>query len=209
MKIDLSVPINSKTPVYPGDPQLRIKSAGQISEDGFNYHVVTIGTHVGTHIDAPSHMLEDGKTLDQIPLEQFFGRGVVISVKNKKFELKDVKSANIQANDIVFFYTGMIDQYHDAKEYFENYPQIPEDIARYLIDKKVKMIGVDMCSPDHPDFPIHRLLLKNDVLIIENLINLDQLIGKEFEVIALPLNLQIDASPARVVATIKLREEIS
>jgi kynurenine formamidase len=65
------------------------------------------------------------------------------------------------------------------------------------------MIGVDMCSPDHPDFPIHKLLLSHDVLIIENLTNVSVLEGKEFKITALPLKLDIDGSPARVIAEIE------
>jgi arylformamidase len=199
--IDLTVPINEQTPVYPGDPATKIEPAGVFDRDGFNDHYISIGTHVGTHIDAPFHMIPDGKTLDKIPIDNFIGRGVYIKIETERFDLAQVQAADIRSGDIVLFHTGLSKIYHDPK-YFE-YPEIPEGIANYLVEKKVKMVGVDMASPDHPPYKIHKILLGADILIIENLTNLSDLAGKEFTVYALPLKLQIDGSPARVIAQIK------
>jgi arylformamidase len=100
----------------------------------------------------------------------------------------------------VLFYTGMGKKYTDAS-YFTDYPAMSEETAQFLVDAKVKMVGFDTGSADiHEDFPIHKILLAGNVLIIENLTNLDQLVGKNFTVYALPLNLQVDGSPARVIA---------
>lgn len=86
-------------------------------------------------------------------------------------------------------------------EYFKSYPALSEEAAHYLVEKRVNMVGSDTCSPDGlEDYPIHRLLLGEDVLIIENLTNLDKLVGKEFTVYTLPIALQLDAAPARVLA---------
>lgn len=199
--IDLSVSINESTPVYPGDPATKIQPAGILEKDGYEDHYVCIGTHVGTHVDAPRHMVANSKSLDQISVDAFVGRGVYIKIENKKFEIEQVKRADIQEGDIVLFHTGMSDVYHDS-EYYENYPAITEDIANYLVEKKIKMVGVDMCSVDHEPFPVHRILLKNDILIIENLTNLAMLEGNKFQVYALPIKLQIDGAPARVIAEI-------
>ncbi len=202
MFIDLTVPLNEQTPVYPGDPATKIVSAGVLEKDGFNDHYVSVGTHVGTHIDAPLHMLTGGKTLDQIQIEQFIGRGVYVKVENKKFDLAKVQQANIQAGDIVLFHTGMCDIYHEP-EYLSDYPEVPSEVAEYLVGKKIKMVGMDMCSPDHPPFNTHKIFLRGGVLIIENLTNLAELANKGFTVFALPIKLQIDAAPARVIAQIK------
>lgn len=200
MLVDLSVPINEQTPIYPGDPATKIVPAGVLAKDGFSDHYVSIGTHVGTHIDAPMHMLEGGASLDQIPLDHFIGRGRLVEVIGNDFE--GVKAAGIQADDIVLLYTGMSDKYHEAI-YFEDYPAMSEEVAKYLVETKVKMVGVDTCSVDNKDgFPIHKILLAGGVLIIENLTNLKQLSGKEFSVHALPIKLQIDGAPARVVAEV-------
>ncbi|TAK92807.1 cyclase family protein [Patescibacteria group bacterium] len=201
MLVDLTVPINEQTPVYPGDPATKIAPAGQIAKDGYNDHFVSIGTHVGTHMDAPNHMLENGKTLDTFNVNQFVGRGRLVTLKDDAFDLKKLEDADIQEGDIVLFQSGMNKKYHEA-EYFENYPAMPKEIAEYLVKKKAKMVGIDMCSPDHDEFIAHKILLAGDVLIIENLTNLEMLEGKEFTIYAFPIKLQLDGAPARVVAEI-------
>lgn len=201
MFVDLSVSINEQTPVYPGDPAIIIERVATLAKDDYCGHHISIGTHAGTHIDAPMHMLEGGKSLDQMPLEQFIGNGRLVEATGNNFDA--VKKMNLKAGDIVLFHTGMSDKYHDPI-YFEDYPAMSQEVAEYLVESKVKMVGVDTCSIDNTDgFPIHRILLGGDVLIIENLTNLDRLAGKKFKLFALPLNLQIDASPARVIAELQ------
>ena len=120
----------------------------------------------------------------------------------KYYGIEKIKQVHIQEGDIVLFHTGMSDRYY-LLEYFNSYPDIPESVANYLVQKKIKIIGVDMCSPDHPPFPIHKILLKNNILIIENLANLKSLVGKEFKIYAFPLKVSLDGSPVRVVAEVK------
>lgn len=196
--IDLSVPINAKTPVYPGDPATKVELAGIFEKDGYEDHYVSLGTHVGTHVDAPSHMVAKGVTLDQIPLERFSGRGVYVKADGE-LNLQTIKGIDIQAGDIVLFNTGMGNKYHQS-EYYDNYPAMAEELGRYLVEKKVHMVGVDMCSIDYEPFPVHRILLKESILIIENLSNLSALEGKQFRIYAFPIKLQIDGAPTRVVA---------
>lgn len=198
--IDLSVPLNEKTPIYPGDPKTKIKQAGIFDKDGYEDNYICVGTHVGTHVDAPRHMIKGGRSLDQIQLDNFSGRGVLIDVR-KGFNLEKVKQNNIRLGDIALFYTGMGHVYHKS-EYYDSFPAVTEEIANYLVGKKAKMVGVDMCSVDHEPFPVHRILLKEEILIIENLTNLESLEGKEFKIYAFPIKLQIDGAPARVVAEI-------
>lgn len=198
MLIDLSVSLNERTPVYPGDPATKISQAGVLSRDGYADHLFSIGTHVGTHIDAPMHMLEHGVTLDTFPLEKFVGRGRLVDVTTGDFG--SIREMDIREGDIVLLRTGMSSKYQDPV-YFETYPVMSEEIATYLVDAKVAMIGLDACSVDsQAGFPIHKLLLAGNVLIIENLTNLEQLIDKNFRVYALPLKLELDGAPARVIA---------
>lgn len=200
MFIDLSVKLNERTPVYPGDPSTKIETAGVMAKDGFNDHYISIGTHVGTHIDAPLHVIRDGLALNKFTIERFIGTGRLVNVALGGFEA--VQSAGIQEGDIVLFQTDMSSKYHKSA-YFKEYPAMQEQIAKYLVKAKVKMVGVDACSVDNQKgFLIHKILLAGSVLIIENLTNLDKLDGKNFKVYALPLNLQIDGSPARVIAEV-------
>jgi len=198
--VDLTALLDEDTPVYPGDPSVLIQAAGRLAEDGFNDHSITFGTHIGTHIDAPYHMISDGKKLNDFPVSRFVGRGVCIDARTG-FSVESVKTADLQEDDIVFFLTGKSDKYSDP-EYFENYEAIPRNVADILIERKIKIVGMDMCSPDHEPFDIHTLLLGNDILIIENLVNLKPLVAKEFTVYALPLKLAVDGAPVRVIAVL-------
>ena len=201
MLIDLSVDLNEKTPVYPGDPETKITPAGVLETSGYRDHYVCIGTHVGTHMDAPSHMIAGGKNLDEFPPEKFTGRGVCVRV-NEAFNAEEVRKLDIREGDIVLFHTGMSERYHEPA-YFEEYPAMSEELATWLVGKKVKMVGVDACSVDNQaSFPIHKIHLGGEVLIIENLANLAALAGKPFTVYAFPIKLQLDGAPVRVVADI-------
>ncbi|MEI7498158.1 MAG: cyclase family protein [Candidatus Falkowbacteria bacterium] len=196
--IDLSVTINNQTPVYPGDPQTKIAKAGVLSRDGYQDHYISVGSHAGTHIDAPSHMVKHGKNIDQFALENFVGNGVCIRI-NQKFILDEVKNYQIYKNDFVLFSTGMTKKYYQ-KAYYKSYPAMPVEVASYLVDKKIKGVGVDMCSVDYEPFNSHKILLNAGVFIIENMTNLDKLHNKKFKLYAWPLKLDIDGSPIRAVA---------
>lgn len=197
--IDLSVLITKDTPVYPGDPPPDIQPAGHIASDGYSDHVVSLGTHVGTHLDAPAHMLEGGKTLDHVPLDRLVGRGVCVPVKNGVFRVSDLEAADIQSDDIVLLHTGWGRHYHQ-EAYFTKFPTLPMECAEFFIKREVKMIGFDTCSPDVEPFDVHKALLRNNILILENLTNLDRLPSTNFEVYALPLNVGLDGAPTRVIA---------
>lgn len=199
MYIDLTVDLNPHTPIYPGDPVTKIEPTSTIEKDGYTDHYLSFATHAGTHIDAPLHMMSGGKTLDRYDVNTFIGRGRYIKVSNNKFDLNSVIDANITTGDIVLFHTGWAARYHDP-EYFNEHPAMSEDIAHYLVGKKIKMVGMDMSGPDHEPFPIHKILLMADVLIAENLCNLEKLAEQDFMIYALPIKLQLDGAPARVIA---------
>ena len=127
MFVDLSVPVNAQTPVYPGDPATKIEPAGTIERDGYTDHYISLATHVGTHIDAPLHMIAGGKTLDQFEVNRFVGRGRYIKVEGDKFSLEAVRQADIQAGDIVLFHTGWSSKYHETA-YFEDYQALPKKL---------------------------------------------------------------------------------
>ncbi len=201
--IDLTVPLNPRTPTYEGDPPTKLEPVATIAKDGYAFTYISVNSHTGTHVDAPTHMVPDSaKGLDSYKPDQFVGRGVYLDVTDKIFTLEKLKQSNIQAGDIVVFHTGMADVYHETS-YYDSYPAMPEEVAQYLVDQKVSMVGVDMCSPDHEPFEVHRILLGGDVLIIENLTNLGQLAGKTFDVYALPIRIDADAAPARVIAILR------
>lgn len=201
--LDLTQPLSERTPVYPGDPETKFRPSAKIKSDGYNDHYISFGTHVGTHVDAPVHMLAGGKTLKQYGVDKFIGRGVVIDARGKNvIDAEALDRAKIKKGDILLFCTGMDKKYTSSK-YFENYPILTEKLARELIAKQISIVGVDACSPDVAPFSVHKLLLRKDILILENLANLDKLIGKQFRIYALPLKLALDGAQVRVVAEIK------
>jgi kynurenine formamidase len=150
------------------------------------------------------HMVTDRSSVSQLPLDQFAGKGILIDIRGEKLiEFRESFRNNILSESIVLFYSGL-DQSFGEPEYFTNHPVICEELALFLVDQKIKMMGIDWPSPDHHPYPIHQLLLKNNILILENLTNLDKLIHiSNFEVFAFALKIEADSSLVRAVARIK------
>jgi len=201
MFIDLTISLDENTPVYPGNPKPKITQFSTIETKGYNEKKLIITSHTGTHIDAPRHMIHSGKTLTDYPIDKFIGNAIVLDVTGQKEIHED--TSQIQKDDIVFFYTGQ-SKYIDNPKYFENNPVISKETAQELIDKQIKIIGLDSFTPDNEPFAIHKMLFKKDILIIENLVNLEKLVNKRFTCYILPLNiLEADGAPCRVVVKIK------
>ncbi len=202
--IDLTHTFTNNMPVYPADPKATIEQIAHIEEDSFNDHKIVSTMHVGTHIDAPFHMLADGETIDQINLEKFFGKGVLIDVRNRsRIDASVLKGLQIKEGAVVLLYTGYGSKF-GTDEYYKNDQVVTEDFASKMVELKIKMLGMDMPGPDMDQpWVTHKILLRNGILLIENLTNLDQLEGVDnFEIIALPAKFQADAAFVRVVAKI-------
>ncbi len=199
MIIDLSVSINQDTPVYPGDPKINIQKSADFATDGYYGHSLQLGTHSGTHIDAPAHMLEGAETLGQISVEVFAGEGRLVN----GITIEAINDAGVAADDIVIFNTGTGERFYEAS-YFTEYPVLPVDVVDYLVEKKIKLVGLDTCSADNTvDFPIHKKLLSAGIPIVENLTNLSALRDKTFQFFALPLKLDLDGAPVRAFAEVQ------
>lgn len=201
--IDLTHTFTSDMPVYPGDPKATLEQVTFIAKDTYNDHRLTAVMHVGTHMDAPLHMIENGKKMDEINPEKFFGRGILIDVRGKmSIDATVLEGIQIEKGSFVLLYTGFGSKYR-SDDYFKDYPELKEDFANKMVELEVKMVGMDMLGPDYDKpWATHKILLRNEILILENLTNLDQLEGKDFDVIALPMKLQADAAPVRVVAKV-------
>lgn len=203
--IDLTRVIKNEMPVYPGDENTTITQKASIVQEGYNLYSLTTGMHAGTHIDAPLHFLDNYKFIADYPLERFMGRGKLIDVRNKK-QISYLQYFNeiIHEGDIVLFYTGY-DKYYASPEYYTKHPVITQDLADFLVRRKVKLIGLDTPSPDYEPSPIHKTLLSNNIFIIENLCNLEKLLPyPDFDIIALPLKIKAEASLVRVAGVINI-----
>ncbi len=201
--IDLTHTLRRDIAVYPGDDPVQLEQVRTLEQNGFNNFRLSSGMHVGTHIDGPMHMTSDTRLMSQLPLEMFTGKGVLIDVRGEqKIEFRESFRTLVQQGDIVLFYSGL-DDLMGTPQYFTDYPNITEELARFLADQPVKMVGIDWVSPDHHPYLIHELLFNNDVLILENLTNLGQLLYEtNFEVFAFPLKIEADSSMVRVVAMV-------
>lgn len=200
--IDLTMPLDEKTPTYPGDPQIEIEQIAELQKNGWREKRLHINTHCGTHVDAPAHFFEKGKTLDALHLEDFQGEGILFDVRKRKITLSVLKEQSIAQKSVVLFCTGQSDNRYG--NYYEGANFIPEEVAHELVNKEVKAVGVDAFSPDTEPYPIHKILLSKDILIIENLVNLKALLGKRFIVHYFPLKIsEGEGAPCRAVAITK------
>ncbi len=202
--IDLTHTFSGNMPVYPGDPRAELHQIAEFHSDGYNDFKIETGMHVGTHIDAPLHMTADGCYISEINVNSLSANGYLIDARNHNLFPPQLVDLNmIQPGDIVLVFTGFGSKFHHPN-YFEEYPEFSEKFARLLVEGNISMVGMDTPSPDKSPYVIHKLLLSENILIIENLTNLDKLLGVEkFRVHAFPLKLNSDASPARIIAEVQ------
>ena len=193
--IDLSILLTKDTPVFPGEPNIIFKKHANIKENTYNEHQITINTHFGTHMDFPYHMIDDGKKSSDFKLENFIGKGKVININNPDLD-------SIEDEDVFLLYSEHIEKGID--NLFNDVPVLDENLVDFLITKKPKMLLLDIPTPDKFPYPIHKKILGNDILIVENVSNMKLLIDKKFKVYAIPLNFEeFDGSPCRVFAEVE------
>jgi kynurenine formamidase len=198
--IDLSYPVDNRSKIHPLDSPAFLFQEKFIERDDFNLFRLEMGLHTGTHIDAPMHLTDNKKFINEYDLNRFCGSAVLIDVRGQNIiEYRECYNNLIKEDQIVLFYTGHEKKYGE-EEYFTSHPVIDIKLAEFLVIQKIKMTGFDLPSPDNEPYPVHRLLLENEIMIIENLKNLENLINKEFKIFAFPLNVKSDSSISRVVA---------
>ena len=210
MKIyDLSHKLNNLTPVYPGNNPPEFTQIADFKSHGYRETQFRFHSHLGTHIDAPSHMIEDGKSLDQLPAEHFCGNAFIIKTpinRNIDFELLKRFETEISESDFVLFQTGW-SQYWNTPEYFGKFPVLTKDAVEFLLQFNLKGIGFDHISADpidSTDFPNHYSILGKNLIIIENLVFPDGFTESNGEFSCFPLPYEnADGSPVRAVLKCK------
>ena len=205
--IDLTHTISSQTPVFPGTPSVQMETFFTVEKDGFREKLFQIASHVGTHMDAPAHMISGGRYLDNFTVEAFMGSAALVDVRSTANpELGPEVLDGIPAVDFILFHSGWSAKWGTA-EYFKSYPYPGEALAEALVKRSLKGIGLDTISADAAesrDYKTHHILLQNEILIIENLTNLSHLPDTVFEFYAFPLKTaEADGDPVRAVAVIK------
>jgi kynurenine formamidase len=206
--IDHTLTISDKIPTFPGSPGPHFIDWETIEKDGYNLELLFLSSHTGTHIDAPFHFIKNGKKIHEIPPERLVNEAILIKIRKKanqaivkndiqKFEKK---YGPIKSGTAVIFWTGW--QKNLEKEfYFSKNPGLTSSAAKYLVTKKINLVGIDSPSIDlgsDSKFSVHHILARNNILIVENLVNLEKINTSEFHLITAPLKLKnATGSPIR------------
>jgi len=198
--------------VYPGTEPPVFTEGASIPRAGFRELKITLFSHTGTHLDAPAHILPNAKTLDQFSIDRFSGTACVVDAEDSAggvidLDALDRRAEAVAAADFVLLRSGW-SRHWNTSRYFQGYPILTERAARRLAASDLKGVGVDTISvdaADSTDFPIHRILLGSNVLIIENLANLESLPDSLFRFSCFPLRIaDADGSPVRAIAEIEM-----
>jgi len=204
---DISLTINESLPIWPGDDPIQIETTHKI-EDGAiaNMTHISMGVHTGTHVDAPYHFLGgETATVESLDLQVLNGRAYVLHVPDEV----NIITADVLSNSNIpprtrrlLFRTKNSALWRNPNHPFqENFVALDASAAQYLVEKNIKLVGIDYLSiaPFHEPTPTHEILLKANVIIIEGL-NLSQVSQGRYTIHCLPIKIEgIDGAPARVI----------
>lgn len=198
--IDISREIAPDSVVYPGDDPLEVSRFCTIDES-CPCNITKLGwtTHFLTHVDPPAHFVKDGGFLDDVPLERFTGPALVIEVEGDAVLASDLPAReNILGKNVLFKTANSTRS--EAEPFDQNHVYISAEAAKAAVERGVNLVGIDYLSVDRfgdEEYPAHRTLLGNGVLILEGL-NLAKVPPGEYTLIALPLKIKGgDGSPVR------------
>lgn len=203
--IDISFSYDDGMAIYPANPQYICQKVSDMQKgDSCNVSKITLGTHTGTHIDAPSHFVQDGMPIDQLPLAWTNGRAKVLHIEETVITVECLKKYEVEKDDIIIFRTSNSDMFEGIRV-LESYVTLDYEGAQYLVDKQVKMIGIDYMTIERPrelrelGKSVHTILLGNGIPVLETL-DLRCVEEGEYALMCLPLKLQgSDGSPVRAV----------
>lgn len=212
--VDLSHPLRTGMQVFPGDPEVRTRTAATVAENGFRVAELHLGTHSGTHIDSPSHTVEGAADVDALDLATLIGpvRMVDATGRGARELVTWVDVAgqleNLAPGTVVVFRTGWSEHFGTAR--YLDHPALEPEIARRLVAAGIALLGMDTLNPDPtpaPDavgpvrLPVHEVILGAGGAIVENLTGLEAVDRPGALFAAFPLRLAgQDGSPVRAVA---------
>jgi len=201
---DITAPLSSALPVYPGDPEVTITPLAQLHwGDAANVSRLVLGSHTGTHLDAPRHFFEEGTAIDGLDLHLLIGPARVCAFPHVTTHLT---ADNLRPLGLLGVQRLLLQTPNAAlweKTGFQaNYIALTESAAHLLVEMGVRLVGIDYLSVDafeRQDFPVHRILLGAGVVILEGL-DLRTVPPGDYELLALPLLLAHgDGAPARAI----------
>jgi arylformamidase len=205
--IDLSLEIEHASPTFPLDPKTGVLVHHTIKSMKYNITQLILSTHLGTHLDAPFHFFDEGRTVDRLDLGKCVGPARVVKLDGigpggaitidhlKRHETAFRKGARIVLN------TGWF-KYFPKDVYFAQMPGITIEAAKWIAGTGIAMLGLDLPGVNPTDWEeVHKIFLGREIVIVEGLTNLDEIRDEQVFFIALPLKIKgRDGSPVRAVA---------
>ena len=202
--IDISWPISTVTTGYKDRNVVAFTDVKHFNKDGVRETTVQVSAHSGTHVDAPSHFLQDGKTIDQIALDRLIGQAVVLDLTTVTDvitrEHVQAHAASINKNDIVLLKTTN-SNVQATEKFNPHFIYLHSAAAHYLAEKQIKAVGIDYLGIERnqPGHDTHIELFTHDVVVIEGL-RLNHVQPGRYEFYCLPLNVVgLEAAPARAI----------
>lgn len=202
---DITVPLRNGGLIYPGNPEIRIAAQQSIAAGGSsNVSALELGSHSGTHVDAARHMFVDGSTVDEVPLERLLGPATVLAFGDDVTAVTraHLESAPLDGVERVLLRTRNSGYLTQDAEFHRDYTFLAPDGAALLVERGVKLVGIDYLSIEqfHSGHHMtHRTLLGAGVVIVEAL-NLDGIAPGVYDLYCLPLRIAGgDGAPARAV----------
>jgi arylformamidase len=195
--IDVSVPLRPGMVVWEGDPLVSFHRAASLEAgDVANITTLELGSHSGTHVDAPLHFLSDGAGVDRLPLEALVGPALVVSLEHVE-GLVTAADLDFPAGTERLLLKTSNSRLWESDEFVADHVTVAPDAARLLVDRDVRLVGIDYLSIGSPE--THRILLGAGVVALEGL-DLRAVEPGSYQLVALPLRLvDVDGAPARVV----------
>jgi arylformamidase len=196
---DVSLLINKDMIVYPGNPRPSFQRYAQIPGNKVNESVITLGSHTGTHVDSRLHIKNDVKGAEALPIESFYGRCRVLDLTyvEKEIHKEDLMGKDIGKGNIILLKTrnSLLNYRYFSKDFIH----IKLDAAEYLIEVGIKTLGFDYLSVKRfgGDDEVHEILI-NNLTLFEGL-DLSNVSGGEYTFLGLPLRIESDGAPARVI----------
>jgi arylformamidase len=210
--IDLSHPLEHGQLNFPFDPKISVVVHNTIASIGYNMTEISMATHQGTHLDVPFHFYDDGKTIDQMPLECFYGPASLVDLApGSHLEAKTPITLDMlrphaekfQPGAKVIYRTGW-DRTFGTPECFSDFPTLTLEAARWIAERQIGLLGMDTLTPSTDWKEVHLTLLQRgvEIVVVEGLTNLDKL-PERFTFVGFPLNIKgRDGSPIRAVAVV-------
>jgi len=196
-------------------PFVEITKLGRHGIEDRETRKLVLGTHTGTHIDAPRHFVDGGATVDVIPLEKMNGPCLMLDFTELPdraaidLGMLEEKAAGASVERVLLRFDG--DKRLGTMSYYEEQPWLTDEAAQWLVDKGCTLLGLDVAMPDNPengrgsdnDSPVHKILLGNQVVILEYLVNLAAIRRSKFDIVVAPLKIREgDGAPARCFAIV-------